>query len=149
MEGQGGPNGPESVRTARDFGPLGADSDGVWLVLGGGGLKGMALIGAYRALEEIGLRPAGVIGTSIGALIGASIAAGMTAAEMTEVALAVERKDIARLNPFFYMIDGFRYGFIGHADASVLTGVLVMAGINLFLLLVVYRMLKTGYRLKA
>jgi len=108
MEGQGGPNGPESVRTARGFGPLGTDSTGVWLVLGGGGLKGMALIGAYRALEEVGLRPAGIVGTSIGALIGASIASGMTADEMTEVALAVERRDIARLNRGAIWINGIR-----------------------------------------
>lgn len=57
--------------------------------------------------------------------------------------------DVALLNPFFYMIDGFRYGFIGHSDASLLTGCLVVAGINLFLGAVVHRMLTTGYRLKS
>ena len=33
---------------------------------------------------------------------------------------------LAHLNPFFYMIDGFRYGFIGHADASLPAGIIVM-----------------------
>ena len=55
---------------------------------------------------------------------------------------------IAYLNPFFYMIDGFRYGFIGHADAAPLVGVLVMAVVNVFLAFVTHRMLATGYRLK-
>ena len=54
----------------------------------------------------------------------------------------------AHFNPFFYMIDGFRYGFIGHADSSLLLGVAVMAGFNLFLWTLTYRMFATGYRLK-
>jgi ABC-2 type transport system permease protein len=53
------------------------------------------------------------------------------------------------LNPFFYMIDGFRYGFIGHADAPVWTGLIVMLGIDAVLLLIVHRWFKRGYRLKA
>lgn len=56
---------------------------------------------------------------------------------------------LAHINPFFYMIDGFRAGFIGQADSNVMTGVLVMAGINIFLWIVSYRMFKTGYKLKA
>lgn len=56
---------------------------------------------------------------------------------------------IAKFNPFFYMIDGFRYGFIGHADSSLWTGLLVLAGINIFLWAIVTRMFATGYKLKA
>ncbi|MGF1595199.1 MAG: ABC transporter permease [Kiloniellaceae bacterium] len=55
---------------------------------------------------------------------------------------------VAHFNPFFYMIDGFRYGFIGHADGSLALGLAVMAGFNLFLWAVTYRMFATGYRLK-
>ena len=40
---------------------------------------------------------------------------------------------IAHLNPFFYMIDGFRYGFIGHADGSLLAGVIVIASADILL----------------
>ncbi len=58
-------------------------------------------------------------------------------------------KFLAHLNPFFYMIDGFRAGFIGHADSNILTGILVMAGVNAFLWILSYRMFKTGYKLKA
>ncbi|MEO0035011.1 MAG: Inner rane transport permease YadH, partial [Pseudomonadota bacterium] len=50
---------------------------------------------------------------------------------------------------FFYMIDGFRYGFIDHADGPVMAGVAVMVGANLLLLGLTYRMLATGYKLKA
>ncbi|TNE40441.1 MAG: multidrug ABC transporter permease [Alphaproteobacteria bacterium] len=56
---------------------------------------------------------------------------------------------ISHVNPFFYMIDGFRYGFIGHSDSSILTGALVIAGIDLVLYLAVWRLIKSGYRLKA
>ncbi len=55
---------------------------------------------------------------------------------------------VAHFNPFFYMIDGFRYGFIGHADGNLTLGIVVMAGVNLFLWIVTYRMFATGYRLK-
>ena len=56
---------------------------------------------------------------------------------------------VALANPFFYMIDGFRYGFIDHADGPVAAGIAVMVGANLLLLGLTYRMLATGYKLKA
>ena len=58
-------------------------------------------------------------------------------------------KWIAAVNPFFYAIDGFRYGFIDRADASLLTGALVLIAINLALAAVCYRVLATGWRLKS
>lgn len=102
------PQGAKSDRIVRDSGGSAAAGEGLWLVLGGGGLKGMAHIGAYRALEEAGVRPAGIIGTSIGSLVGASIASGMSAAEMADIAVALERKDIARLNRGAVWINGIR-----------------------------------------
>lgn len=56
---------------------------------------------------------------------------------------------LCHLNPFFYMIDGFRYGFIGLADSPLLTGVLVMLAANLVLWFVCTAMLKSGYKLKS
>jgi ABC-2 type transport system permease protein len=56
---------------------------------------------------------------------------------------------IAHLNPFFYMIDGFRYGFIGHADGSLAAGIAVLTVTNLALLVLTHRMFAAGYRLKA
>src|SRR3954453_2712355 len=68
------------------------------LVLGGGGLKGFAHIGVFRALEEMGIQPTVVAGTSIGALIGAAYARGMPVSEMADRARALKRRDLFRLN---------------------------------------------------
>ena len=68
------------------------------LVLGGGGLKGFAHIGVFRALKELGIEPTVVAGTSIGALIGAAYARGTDVAEMTDRARALKRRDLFRLN---------------------------------------------------
>lgn len=56
---------------------------------------------------------------------------------------------VAHMNPFFYMIDGFRFGFIGHADSNLAIGILLVTAINGALWWLVLRMLKTGYKLKA
>jgi len=55
---------------------------------------------------------------------------------------------IAHLNPFFYMIDGFRYGFIGQSDAPVLTGMVVVGLMDVALWIVCWRMFDSGYKLK-
>ena len=55
---------------------------------------------------------------------------------------------VSQFNPFFYMIDGFRYGFIGTADGSLAAGIAVMVGVNVALWLVCHRMLTSGYKLK-
>src|SRR5260221_6738020 len=70
------------------------------LVLGGGGLKGLAHIGVLDALEERGLVPSAIIGCSMGALIAAAWATGMSLTEMEDRALAVTRKDIFRIAHF-------------------------------------------------
>ncbi len=64
------------------------------LVLSGGGLKGLAHIGVFRALEEHGLVPSLVVGSSIGSLIGAAWASGVPLREMEARARAVRRRDI-------------------------------------------------------
>src|SRR5256885_13823541 len=68
------------------------------LVLGGGGLKGFAHIGVFRALKELGIVPTVVSGTSIGALVGAAYARGMPIPEMADRARALQRRDLFRLN---------------------------------------------------
>lgn len=64
------------------------------LVLSGGGLKGLAHIGVLRALEERGLRPGAVVGSSMGSLVAAAWATGMPIKEMAERGMAVRRRDI-------------------------------------------------------
>lgn len=56
---------------------------------------------------------------------------------------------LALFNPFFYMIDGFRYGFIGHADGNVLIGMGVLIVINILLSMLILWMFKSGYKMKS
>jgi ABC-2 type transport system permease protein len=56
---------------------------------------------------------------------------------------------VAHFDPFFYMIDGFRYGFIGHSDAPPWLGVCVLVGANLGLWMLTYAGFRSGYKLKA
>src|SRR5213080_1138353 len=64
------------------------------LVLGGGGMKGVAHVGVLQALTERGLVPSQVVGSSVGALVGAAWSAGKSIAELREIALGLQRKDI-------------------------------------------------------
>lgn len=70
----------------------------IGLVLGGGALKGLAHVGALRALEEAGIRPSLYAGTSIGALIAAAAASGRSANDLHDRALRFRRRDVFRIN---------------------------------------------------
>jgi ABC-2 type transport system permease protein len=56
---------------------------------------------------------------------------------------------VALCNPFFYMIDGFRYGLTGQTEAPLWAGVLFLTAINVALLYLAYLMIDRGYKLKA
>ncbi len=56
---------------------------------------------------------------------------------------------IAHANPLFFLIDGFRAGFIGKADGPLLAGALVVAAVNALLWAICHWMFKSGYKLKA
>jgi len=58
-------------------------------------------------------------------------------------------KLLCHLNPFFYMIDGFRYGFIGVSDGTLGVGLVVLAVSDVALLLLAWRMFATGYKIKS
>jgi ABC-2 type transport system permease protein len=55
----------------------------------------------------------------------------------------------AHVNPFFYLIDGLRFGFTGHADGMIPVGLAVVALVNVGLWLLAQRLLASGWRLKA
>ncbi len=55
---------------------------------------------------------------------------------------------VSQLNPFFYMIDGFRYGFLGVGDISPAISLSVVGASFFGLSLITLRMLKTGYKLR-
>jgi ABC-2 type transport system permease protein len=56
--------------------------------------------------------------------------------------------EIALWNPFFYMIDGFRYGFLGHHDGDLGLGIAMMTIVNAALLWLCHWMFRSGYRLR-
>ncbi len=58
-------------------------------------------------------------------------------------------RSASHFNPFFYLIDGFRYGFIGHADGSVAIGAVVTAVLSIGLFLWCWGLVPTGCRLKS
>lgn len=56
---------------------------------------------------------------------------------------------VSHYNPFFYMIDGFRYGLTGYHDSNIKVGVAVMIISNIFVWGVIQLMLHKGYRIKS
>jgi ABC-2 type transport system permease protein len=58
-------------------------------------------------------------------------------------------RGVALSNPFFYMIDGFRYGFIGHADGPLWVGAAIMVATNAAMLALCHVLIARGYKLKA
>lgn len=78
------------------------------LVLGGGGMKGLAHVGALRALEEAGILPSHIIGTSIGALVAALTGAGLGWRELTVRARALRKENIVTINRWTLMFNGIR-----------------------------------------
>ena len=54
----------------------------------------------------------------------------------------------AYLNPFFYIIDGFRYGFVGVSDSNISLGIFILAMANLIFLILTIYIFKKGYGLR-
>jgi ABC-2 type transport system permease protein len=57
-------------------------------------------------------------------------------------------QSVSRANPFFYMIDGFRAGFIGVAEAPVWLGLALLAGLCALLWLLCLALLRSGWKLR-
>ncbi|MEK0435631.1 MAG: hypothetical protein RL369_1680 [Pseudomonadota bacterium] len=55
---------------------------------------------------------------------------------------------VSHANPFFYMIDGFRYGFFGYSDVAPLTSLVVVLLFFLVLSSIAVTLLKRGYKLR-
>jgi ABC-2 type transport system permease protein len=56
---------------------------------------------------------------------------------------------VSHANPFFYVISGFRYGFLGRADSPILFGALLLLAINVALGALLYALLRSGWKLKS
>src|SRR5207247_1472284 len=90
-------------------------------VFGGGGAKSLACAGAWRAMREAGLEIAHIVGTSMGAVIGAALASGATYDEVVIAARSLARLDGRRL------ADGGRRAVLGLELASKIPADLVIA----------------------
>lgn len=74
----------------------------IGVALGAGGARGLAHIVVLEALEELGIRPSIISGTSIGAVIGAAFAAGIPTAEMKD---AVEEIRLSKPSRFWQIYE--------------------------------------------
>jgi NTE family protein len=85
--------------------------------MGGGGVKGLAHAGAWRAIVESGLEVAELIGTSIGALVAACVGGGMTWEEQAGRASTQKRPDIVTLNRWAFLLNGISEPSVFRDDA--------------------------------
>lgn len=63
--------------------------------------------------------------------------------------LAPTFQAISHANPFFYIISGFRYGFLGVADSPIALGSAVILGLNALLALACYALLRSGWKTRS
>lgn len=92
--------GPRVVQTPVEPAPAAVESPAkrpprIGLALGGGAAKGFAHVGVIAVLEEAGIVPDYVVGTSAGSLVGALYASGMNAMQLQQTALRIEEVAIA------------------------------------------------------
>ena len=93
LAGCAGPGGPAPV--SPEVAPaLSKRAPRIGLALGGGAAKGFAHVGVIAVLEEAGLRPDYVVGTSAGSLVAALYASGKSSAELHKTAMSMEEAAI-------------------------------------------------------
>lgn len=90
-EDHAGPDAPEAVPLP---GPVGT----AW-VFSSGGPRGFVHVGVIKALAELGCKPDLIVGSSVGALVGALCAADLPATELEALALDLQPWQLARWNP--------------------------------------------------
>ena len=86
------------------------------LVLGGGGMRGMAHVGVLKAIDRLGLKFDAVVGTSIGALIGAMAAGGFQTDRMETIVSGLQKDDYFRLNFVKFLLKGMRAPSVYRGD---------------------------------
>lgn len=75
--------------------PLPRPAPKIALVLGGGAARGFAHIGVIKALEAQGIKPDIIVGTSVGAVVGALYAAGNSGFELQKIAMEMQESEIS------------------------------------------------------
>ena len=56
---------------------------------------------------------------------------------------------LSSYNPFFHMIDGFRYSFIGQLDGSIKFGIIFLTAVSFITWFIAYLLFKKGYKIKS
>ncbi|MGQ0561370.1 MAG: patatin-like phospholipase family protein [Gemmatimonadota bacterium] len=87
------------------------------LVLGGGGVKGLTHAGAWHAIRDAGLAVSEIVGSSIGALVGACVAGGQGWPELSANAVALRKPDIVLLNRWALLLNGIRQPSVFQSEA--------------------------------
>lgn len=100
-----------AAHAARD-----GSSERTVLVLGGGGMKGIVHLGVLRALDRLGIQVDEIIGTSIGAVVGAMRACGLTLDEMNAIVGELDRKDFFRIKILKFLVKGYRHASLYKGD---------------------------------
>ncbi len=58
-------------------------------------------------------------------------------------------QSISYINPFFYMIDGFRYGFLGKSDGNIIIGLVYLITLSFLMCFMAFYLYKKGYKIKS
>lgn len=76
----------------------GASSPSIAVALGGGGARGIAHVHVAEVLDELGLRPRAIAGSSIGSIVGVGIASGMSGREIRDFMAGIfcDRGEVAK-----------------------------------------------------
>lgn len=110
------------------------------LALSGGGARGIAHVGVLKVLEELRVPVHCIVGTSMGAIVGGTYAAGRSVAAMEDIVLAADWAEIFRDNPprretaVRRKLDDFKplFGFeVGIRDGSLALPIGVIAGVSI------------------
>jgi NTE family protein len=98
-----------------------ASRDSFALVLSGGGAHGIAHVGVLEVLDSLGVRPQLVVGTSMGALVGALYASGMSGRQIDSLAHRIPLEELfRRYPPMVFLTSGdFRTPVVAEAPAFV------------------------------
>ena len=63
--------------------------------------------------------------------------------------LPIFLQTLSNYNPFFHMIDGFRYSFIGQLDGSVIFGTSILTFLSFIITYFAYILVHKGYKIKS
>ncbi|MEJ2125445.1 MAG: patatin-like phospholipase family protein [Alphaproteobacteria bacterium] len=89
------------------------------IALGGGGARGLAHIPILEALDELGIRPRIIAGTSIGALMGAAYASGISGADMRSYCSELFSKRVAVIKRLFSRLNSEDDSFTGFLSKTM------------------------------